>query len=76
MVYLSSPSDAEDIYILAAPSLVLIRKPNFPDTHVRHSSRWPAQTVSIPHANEGTAFLGIETAAEGAGFVEGFKTMH
>lgn len=64
------------IYVLATPSLVLIRKPNFPDTHVRHPSRWPTQTVSIPYANEATVFLSIETAADGASFVERFKTMH
>lgn len=34
-----------------------------------------AQTVSIPYANEATVFLGIETAADGAGFVERFKTL-
>jgi len=63
------------IYVLAAPSLVLIRKPNFPDIYVRHPSRWPTQTVSITCANEATVFLGIETAADGASFVERFKTL-
>ena len=63
------------IYVLTAPSLVLIRKPNFPDTHVRHPSRWPTQTISIPYANEATVFLGIETAADEASFVERFKTV-
>lgn len=63
------------IYVPAAPSLVLIRKPNFPDTHVRHPSKWPTQIVSIPYANEATVFLGTETASDGASFVESFKAL-
>lgn len=48
------------IYVLVAPSLVLIRKPNFPDTHVRHPSRWPTQTASIPYAKKPLYFKALK----------------